>query len=152
MTKITPGYRTNVKHVRVEQMTSAWTTRVTQSSHGLESSGYAHEVVVPGHLLPITIVHTWQQNYDHIHTEPLGDGYVRQTGIGRRKPDLTPHPLALLIAATPDLLAALESVISALDGRVHSRDALRALSNARAAIVKARGTPPTPGDGEEERS
>ena len=46
---------------------------------------------------------------------------------------------ACLIAAAPEMLGALKGLVGALDGRVHSSPALRALSDARAAIAKAEG-------------
>ena len=74
-----------------------WTTRVIPVSVGLEETGYAHQVVSGDR--EITVTHTTHQNYDHIHAERLDRFYVRLVGIGRREPDLTPHPEAEIIAA-----------------------------------------------------
>jgi len=56
-------------------------------------------------------------------------------------PDVDPEMLAIAQVATAasDMLEALKGLVDALDGRVHSSPALRALSDARAAIAKAEG-------------
>jgi len=46
----------------------------------------------------ITVTHHSHQNYNHIVTRQLGNGYVEQEGVGKRKPDLTPHPEAVAVA------------------------------------------------------
>ena len=46
---------------------------------------------------------------------------------------------ARLVVTAPDMLAALKDVVAALDGRVHSQPALKALANASEAIAKATG-------------
>jgi hypothetical protein len=76
-----------------------WKPQVVRVSVGLESSGYAHQVTNGDRV--ITVAHHEHRNYDHIHTEPseLGRVYVKKVGVGRRDPDLTPHPDAVKIAA-----------------------------------------------------
>lgn len=73
-----------------------WTTRVICVSVGLEESGYAHSR--PDGRREITVTHHTHRNYDHIHVEPIDRTYGRFIGIGPRKPDLTPHPEAVVIA------------------------------------------------------
>jgi len=73
-----------------------WKTQVVPVSIGLEVTGYAHQVVRGDRT--ITVTHHEHRNFDHIHKEDVGGGYVRKKGIGRREPDLTPHPEAVLIA------------------------------------------------------
>lgn len=75
----------------------AWTTRVIPVSSSLYETGYAHEVVNDDGR-EITVWHHRHRNYEHIHEERLGGGYVRHTGIGPIPPDLTPHPDAVKIA------------------------------------------------------
>jgi hypothetical protein len=84
-----------------------WIARVIPASCGLQRTGYAHQVVIGGSAH--TVAHTSHQNYDHIHTEDIGNGCVRQTGIGPRKADMTPHPDARLISAAPEMLEALQA-------------------------------------------
>ena len=74
-----------------------WTPKVKCVSVGLEESGYAH-VVRHDDGREITVTHHTHRNYDHIHEQGLGCGHVRYTGVGPRKPDLTPHPDAVKIA------------------------------------------------------
>jgi hypothetical protein len=73
-----------------------WTPRVICVSVGLDESGYAHQVVNGNRQ--ITVTHHTHRNYDCIDTKDIGGGYVRRTGIGRREPDLTPHPECFVIA------------------------------------------------------
>jgi hypothetical protein len=76
-----------------------WKIEVVPVAHGLEYTGYAHKVV--NGTREITVAHHEHRNYEHIHTEPsqLGHLYVKRVGVGRREPDLTPHPDAVKIAA-----------------------------------------------------
>lgn len=89
-----------------------WTTRVIPAALGLKRTGYVHQVTIGG--MDYTVAHHSHQNYDHIHKEDIGGGYARSIGIGRREPDLTPHPDARLIAAAPDLYSTLERAIEHL--------------------------------------
>jgi hypothetical protein len=75
-----------------------WEPRVVPVSIGLETTGYAHQVVNGERV--ITVTHHEHQNYAVIHTEPseLGHPYVKRVGIGRREPDLTPDPEAVAVA------------------------------------------------------
>lgn len=72
-----------------------WKVIVEPVSLGLETTGYAHMVVKGSRS--ITVTHHTHQNYDHIITRNI-DGLVLQEGVGRREPDLTPHPEAVAIA------------------------------------------------------
>ncbi|MEN8198079.1 MAG: methyltransferase [Pseudomonadota bacterium] len=74
-----------------------WETRVIPASGGLECTGYAHQIVKGGR--EYTVAFSDHQNWDYIHKEKLPDGYVRSVGIGKREPDLTPHPDARRIVA-----------------------------------------------------
>jgi hypothetical protein len=84
----------------------AWEARVIPVSIGLETTGYAHQVVNGNR--EITVTHHTHRNYDHIHSEPsqLGYPYEKQSGIGRREPDLTPHPEAIAVANALNALEA----------------------------------------------
>lgn len=119
-----------------------WTIAVKPVSHSLEVTGYAHQVMIPGNCLPLTVAHHTHRNWNHIHTERLCNGHVRYTGHGARQPDLTPHPDAFLIAAALDLLVALEVAHHALR---HPTDEWKdevenkALPIVRAALSRARG-------------
>lgn len=106
-------------------MTEKWTATVEAVSLGLEQTGYAHQIRIPGTFLPITVAHTQHQNYDYIHQEDIGNGYFRYTGIGRREPDLTPVYLARLIAAVPEMKAYVERNAELGDQR--ARDLLEAI-------------------------
>jgi hypothetical protein len=53
--------------------------------------------------------------------------------------DLDGEANARLIAAAPELLAAVEAAVVAFEGRVHSRECLAVVAQARAASAKARG-------------
>lgn len=86
-----------------------WTTKVICCSVSLERTGYAHQVVIGN--CEHTVAHTDHENWEYIHREQLPDGYVRETGIGRREPDITPHPDACLAAAAPTLLEACEAAL-----------------------------------------
>jgi hypothetical protein len=74
-----------------------WEPKVVAVSIGLDETGYAHMVVNGSRT--ITVTHHRHQNYDHIVTRQLGNGYVEQTGVGKRKADLTPHPEAVAVAS-----------------------------------------------------
>lgn len=79
-----------------------WETKVIVASVGLEETGYAHQVVKGPRT--ITVSHHSHRNYDHIVTRQLGNGYVEQRGVGRREPDLTPSPEAMVIADALNML------------------------------------------------
>jgi len=73
-----------------------WEVRVVPVSVGMEETGYAHQVVKGSRS--ITVTHHTHRNYDHIARRSLGNGYSQFTGVGRREPDLTPHPEAVAVA------------------------------------------------------
>lgn len=73
-----------------------WIAQVIPVSIGLEETGYAHQVANGSRT--ITVTHHTHRNYDHIVTRDLGNGYVEQKGVGKRKPNLTPHPEAVAVA------------------------------------------------------
>lgn len=92
---------------RVLHTPGPWKTRVGPITSSMEQMSYGHEVVIGGKPWMVAITH--QRPFDHIHkSDPHHDGIVTHTGIGRREPDLTPHPNARLIAAAPSMLAALQ--------------------------------------------
>lgn len=127
-----------------EHTPGPWKIVVEPVSHSLKETGYAHQVMIPGNYLPVTVAHHQHTNWDHIYTERFCGDYVRQTGEGSRPPDLTPHPDAVLIAAAPDLLAILEVMLreaEALDNEHGSFGWDEAIEQARGAIAKARGEP-----------
>jgi hypothetical protein len=100
-----------------------WQTSVSRSSVGLEKSGYAHSVSIGTHVVHIAF--TRHQNYDHIHKEPIGDGYYRYTGIGPREPDLTLHPDAAHIArCSPENLRPILEAFTAQAERIAELDLL----------------------------
>ena len=73
-----------------------WTVQVVAVSCGLRETGYAHQVVNGDRT--ITVTHHTHQNYAYIHKQDLDRTYCRWTGVGRREPDLTPHPEAIAVA------------------------------------------------------
>lgn len=79
-----------------------WEAVVVPVSFGLEETGYAHQVVNGSRT--ITVTHHRHQNYDHIVSHNIGNGYVRSEGVGKREPDLTPHPEAVAVAAALNAL------------------------------------------------
>lgn len=81
-----------------------WKAIVTPSSQGLETTGYAHKAVKGNR--EITVTHHWHQNYDRIDKKLIDRSLYEFTGVGRREPDLTPHPEAIAVA---DALNALEA-------------------------------------------
>lgn len=120
-----------------EHTPGPWSVEVIRCSMGLEYTGYAHKVKIGIH--DYVVAFTEHKNYEHIHTEDIGNGYVRQTGIGPREPDLTPHPDAILIAAAPEMLAALELLFADVQDYEAWQRPCHAVDVARAAIAKARG-------------
>lgn len=76
-------------------MSSKWAIKVVPVSIGLQKTCYAHQVV-KGHR-SITVTHHTHQNYDYIHKTQIERSLFESTGIGRREPDLTPHPEAVCI-------------------------------------------------------
>lgn len=80
-----------------------WKAIVEPVACGLHSTGYAHKVVNGDRS--ITVTHHEHQNFDHIVTTPISRFYVQQYGVGRREPDLTPHPEAIAVAAALNNLA-----------------------------------------------
>jgi hypothetical protein len=78
---------------------------------GLEYTGYAHQVLIGNTCLGATVAHTKHQNYDRIEVVPIDRYYSEYRGVGPRKPHLTPHPDAQLIAAAPELYAAVQALL-----------------------------------------
>jgi hypothetical protein len=80
-----------------------WEAKVVPSSIGLDYTGYAHMAVNGSRT--ITVTHHSHQNYDHIVTRDIGNGLVESRGVGKRKPDLTPHPEALAVVNALNAMA-----------------------------------------------
>ena len=93
----------------------------------------------------------WYATGEHVQSAALNeDNYVCRTE-GSSKEEVLAN--ALLIAAAPDLLAALESILAYAENEAHTLDslkdsefsayeafaALEAVDSARAAIAKAKG-------------
>lgn len=114
-----------------------WSLNMVRSSESLEETGYAHQIVKGGH--EYVVAHTWQKNYEHIHTERLPNGYVRQTGIGPIVHNMTPHPDAALIVRAvnshDDLVAALKKIENSLKYMREEAEAQGAKLNAMAAQI-----------------
>lgn len=135
-----------------------WRTRVIPAASGFEYTPYAHQVVIGNR--EFTVAHNDHRNYDKIEkrelslkemlaTQGLGDGGCathEYFGVGSRKPDLTPHPDARLIAAAPDLLAACEAGVQTIEQLIPEPSARGVadvvLFQLRAAIRLATGAQP----------
>ena len=73
-----------------------WTVKVELCAISTEVNSYAHKVT--NGWRDITVAYHDHQNYDFIHTEERPGSIVKKTGLGPRKPDLTPHPEAIAVA------------------------------------------------------
>jgi len=121
-----------------------WTVEVRAASVGLEETDYCH--LVKKGIHEYSVACTTQKNFEHIVHKDLPNGYVESSGVGRIAHDLTPHPDAILIAAAPDLLSALNGLLQMYVAFINSGDAGNwnpedesQVKAARAAIAKALG-------------
>lgn len=116
-----------------------WRAIVKCVSHGFKENGYAHCVVIGDNEW--TVGSSRQRNYESIEKTPVDGTLFRFKGVGRIEPDYTPCADAYLIAAAPDLYAALDALLkNNLGPQVDDGAAWDACCDmARAALAKARG-------------
>ena len=113
--------RIEAARARCDKATAGpWTASVNATALGLESSSYAHNVLIGGH--EAWVARRECPNYERVDHSVHGDVH-RWEGVGPLKPDLTPHPDADFIAhARTDL----PDAISALTAERAENERLRA--------------------------
>lgn len=118
-----------------------WSVVVEPASVSIDETSYSHQVVIGKHTHTVAI--TTHQNYDAVHETPLWNGCSRFVGVGRRDPDLTPHPDARLIAAAPELYDVLKAITDCygvgFSPEKFCEHVREFMEQGRAALAKARG-------------